>query len=46
METTGWLRMRLGVGKGTDALGVNRGLDHAGREKIEEIRVELSLEPN
>ncbi|MBC8456499.1 MAG: hypothetical protein H8D67_00705 [Deltaproteobacteria bacterium] len=32
MEATGWLKMRVppegGIGKGADAMTVNRGLDH------------------
>ena len=31
VEATGWLRMRAGIGKGADAMTVNRGLDLAGR---------------
>jgi hypothetical protein len=31
VEATGWLKMRAGVGKGVDAMTVNRWLDLAGR---------------
>ena len=41
-ETTGWIGMTPGVGKGTDVLGVNRGLYFAEEGKMEEIRIELS----
>lgn len=34
VDTTGWLRIRLGVGKGADAMTVNRVLDIAGKAEI------------
>jgi len=39
------LKLRSGVGKDADTKTVNRGLDLARRAKIEEIWIELSLEP-
>ena len=45
VEATGRLKMRAGVGKDADAKTVNRGLDLARSAKIEEIWIELPLEP-
>jgi len=33
VEATGWLKMRAGIGKGADAMTMNRRLDHAGRSE-------------
>ncbi len=31
VEASGWPKMKVGIGKGADAMTVNQGLDHARR---------------